>query len=396
MRITSLLLLWLLSLIVLLIEGCSSSKESENVIYSVIFHQVSPDHLHGPCVSPDYFRDVIKMIRIGGKQTISIDKIIECLKNKNIPENNYIVITFDDGWFGAIDYADPILKQYDMCAASFVATGCIEQGRPKYCTWDDLHQLENSGRWQIHSHSVNHNDFLEIDDKTLEFELQQSLTDLRTNGFTGVKSISYPFGKCNERIIHSVQENKYAAGFIASPNARIDKQSNPYAIPRTTICQLFDQAMVCCKLGVDLEKVRAKLAIYDEAQGAWNDEWNLVKSDPSIPKGLYGYSYLETKKTEAPYVLDFSIKTHGQYQISIWTPAIIDHGQISTLNSGCWRIKYSTGKTIKIGKIPNRIKNGWTQLLINDFHEGTYSLELSPHTEKGEIFVVDAIKIEQV
>jgi peptidoglycan/xylan/chitin deacetylase (PgdA/CDA1 family) len=395
MRIKSILFLCLLSSIVLLIEGCSSSKESENVIYSVVFHQVLPDHLHGPCVSPDYFRDVLKMIHIGGKQTVSLDTIIKCLKNNNIPQSNYVAHTFDDGWTGAIDYADPMLKQYGMCATSFVATGCIKQGRPRYCTWDDLHKLENSGRWQIHSHSVNHNDFMKIDDKTLEFELQQALSDLRTNGFSGVKSIAYPYGHCDSRITNSVKKNLYQAGFIAGCNARITPQSNRYAIPRTTICQLFDQPLVCCKLGLDIEQVCEKLAIYDETQGTWNEEWNLVKSDPTIPKGLYGYAYLETKAAE-PYALNFSVKNQGQYLISLWTPVNIDQGKISINNSGCWRIKSPAGKTIKVGKIPKRIENGWTQLLINDFKPGNYSLELCPHTKNGETFVVDAIKIEQI
>src|SRR5690606_15049713 len=76
------------------------SQESENKIYTVIFHEVSPYHLKAPCVSPDYFRDVLEMILVSSKKTVFASEAVAAVKNGNIPESGWVLLTFDDGETG--------------------------------------------------------------------------------------------------------------------------------------------------------------------------------------------------------------------------------------------------------------------------------------------------------
>lgn len=69
-----------------------------------------------------------------------------------------ILLTFDDGRLDSYRGADRVLQRYGMRAAMFVITDEIEQGNPFYLTWEELHAMRDSGRWDIepHAHSGHH------------------------------------------------------------------------------------------------------------------------------------------------------------------------------------------------------------------------------------------------
>ena len=64
-----------------------------------------------------------------------------------------ILLTFDDGRLDSYRGADRVLERYGMRAAMFVITGEIEQGSPFYATWEELHRMQGSGRWDIEPHA---------------------------------------------------------------------------------------------------------------------------------------------------------------------------------------------------------------------------------------------------
>lgn len=383
-------------LAVFLLIGCGKTPAPPGVIHSVVFHDVSPTHLHGPCVSPDYFRDVLRMIQLGGKTTVQASEILSFLDRQAIPSDKMVALTFDDGWPGIIDYADSLLEQFEMKAILFAATDSIEQGRPRYCSWDDLKQLRATGRWEIHSHSVTHADFINQDDSSLRSEMENSLAQLREHGFVHSNLIAYPFGHSDERIEKMARLCGYQAGFIAGGNARIETNSDRYALPRTTICQLFNQDLVCRKIGLDLKAIRRDLAIYDEGEGLWNDSSTQIKSDPGIPRGFYGDSYLVAKDAGAQWTLNLAIEASGTYEVSLWTPVETEGGAVETERTGFWQILSKDGQILERNDINNREKNGWTVLGQLNFSPGTVVITLSPNSGSLQAFLVDALKIERI
>lgn len=384
-----------------LLQGCARNPESQGIIHAAIFHEVSPTHLHGPCVSPDYFRDVLEMIRIGGKKTLAVSEILNFLDERHIPPDGWIALTFDDGWVGVHEYALPLLLEYRMRATLFATTDSVDEGPPRYCSWNDLQELSASGLFEIYSHSVTHADFKEIDDFALQNEMIHSLEMLKKYGFPSADCIAYPFGHCDKRIQKWAKRCGYRAGFAAGSAATIEWNSNRYSLARTTICQLFDQELVCRKLGLDFPAIRRDLAIYDEEEGTWNSPWDHVQSDPNIPRGLYGSSYIKTQNEGARWWIDLAIDKVGRYSLSLWTPMETEDGPAELDETGFWLIHLNNdpligGPVIAKGMLPPRKKNGWTEFYKADFIQGTYRLALNPKLDTCKTFIVDALKIERL
>ena len=62
-----------------------------------------------------------------------------------------ILITFDDGYPSSWKNADPVLARYGWSAVMYVPTGYV--GQPGFLTWEELRQMQASGRWQIDEHA---------------------------------------------------------------------------------------------------------------------------------------------------------------------------------------------------------------------------------------------------
>ncbi len=382
-------------IIFVLFVSCDKKCETPGTLYSVVFHEVSPTHLHGPCVSPDYFRDVLKMIQIGNKQTLLASEILPMLDRGQFPPQHFVAITFDDGWSGAHDYAEPLLRQFGMKATFFISTGSIEQGRPRYCSWSDLNDLAKTGHWEMHSHSVLHNDLTEVKDDSLQMELVDSRKAILDHGFSPADLIAYPYGHCNDRVKDLAKRSGYRAGFIAGGTAQIRIPDDRFALPRTTICQLCSQDLVCRKLGLNTKTIREDLAIYDEGDGIGHGSWILSTPDPAIPRGLYGSGYMTTRDPLARWSVNIRIDNPGDYEISLWTPVATEEA-LDLNETGFWLIQWEDGTILQKEIIPLRTKNGWTKLGVLNFIANSYEIALVPNLDTCKNFVVDALKIERL
>jgi peptidoglycan/xylan/chitin deacetylase (PgdA/CDA1 family) len=69
-----------------------------------------------------------------------------------------ILLTFDDGRLDSYRGADKILQRYGMRATIFAITDEIEAGNAFYLTWEELHGMRDSGRWDVqpHAHAGHH------------------------------------------------------------------------------------------------------------------------------------------------------------------------------------------------------------------------------------------------
>lgn len=305
------------------LESCQKSEKphlfsSENTIHAILFHEISPTNLDGPCASPDYFEDVLKMIRAANLETVKASEIVEFLREGKIPKDNLIAILFDDGWGGNYTYAHPLLKKYGMTATTFVVPTLAGQGQPRRCSWENLREMEESGVWEVQSHGNTHRNFTQLDDAKLMEEMQQSLQTLRDHGFSQEAYIAYPYGGHDERIENAARQAGYAAGFSAGPNGEIKAESDLFKINRTTIFQGFPQELVCRKLGIDLHEVRKRIAIYDEIEGEFSGEW--IEDAPAAFVGMYVKSYWRSNKADSIWNINFTIHNEGDYLISLWSP----------------------------------------------------------------------------
>ncbi len=135
--------------------------------------------LHG--VNFDQFERRIQHISQNGYKTLTSDELYDVLVGNRPPEENSIVLTFDDGCRSLWSIVYPLLKKHGLKATAFVvssavpnssSTGCNlediwsgkasladlrnEENEEPLCNWDELAAMQTNGTIDNQSHTIFH------------------------------------------------------------------------------------------------------------------------------------------------------------------------------------------------------------------------------------------------
>ncbi len=88
-------------------------------------------------VSPLHFDQQLDILHKKGN-VISVYKMIELLKNNSLTQD-YIAITFDDGYLDNLTTAVPVLKKYNLPATFFITSK--QEDALNYFWWDELEYI---------------------------------------------------------------------------------------------------------------------------------------------------------------------------------------------------------------------------------------------------------------
>jgi peptidoglycan/xylan/chitin deacetylase (PgdA/CDA1 family) len=182
------------------------------------FHKVNPAFEWGVTrVTPGRFRRVLEYLHGSGYASVSLADVIE---GRPLPERP-VVLTFDDAYDCFYRHALPLLNEFRFKATLFVITGYVGKDntwdvnlgwlRFRHLTWDRLRELHQEGM-EIGSHTVRHADLTVLPDLKLERELRQSRADLEEKIGCRVRTVSFPFGRYNSRVLKACAEAGYDAG----------------------------------------------------------------------------------------------------------------------------------------------------------------------------------------
>ena len=128
-------------------------------------------------------------------------------------------VTFDDAYRSLLRRALPVLTRLGVPATVFVPTGWAgpehrqaawedmgpwlgADGEPEaeVMDWDELRTLRDAG-WEIGSHTVTHPRLTRTTDEQLERELTESRAVVERETGVPCRSIAYPFGDLDDRVI---------------------------------------------------------------------------------------------------------------------------------------------------------------------------------------------------
>jgi|GEM_PF-2986123 len=126
------------------------------------------------------------------------------------PESRLVTISFDDGYYNQYEVALPVLVKHGFRASFGIITDHIGEGRGLGERMDkkDMQELAEWGM-DIASHTKTHPDLTgDLSDGELRREIIDSKLDLEEMGFT-VKTMLYPYYKCNDKVIEYVREAGY-------------------------------------------------------------------------------------------------------------------------------------------------------------------------------------------
>lgn len=147
------------------------------------------------------------------------------------PRDRALVVTFDDAYASVLDLAYPILSSLGVPATVFVVTDFADDGRAlewpgidhwrggphdgelRGLRWDELAELAARG-WEVGSHTRTHPRLTRLPDDALVRELRESREACERALGLPCRSLAYPYGDFDGRVVEAAAEAGYTAAAI--------------------------------------------------------------------------------------------------------------------------------------------------------------------------------------
>jgi peptidoglycan/xylan/chitin deacetylase (PgdA/CDA1 family) len=188
------------------------------------YHAVSEDFPADLSIPPSAFENQIRRKLRSGYRGVT-------LTQSRAPDRpaKTLVVTFDDGYLSTLTMAAPILDRLGVPGTLFVPTDYIGQDGP--LTWSGIEQWSNGrhrselqpldwgqvrqlaeGGWEIGSHTCSHPWLTTLADESLDRELLVSRTAIEAELNRPCKTIAYPYGDVNDRVVRAARAAGYELG----------------------------------------------------------------------------------------------------------------------------------------------------------------------------------------
>jgi peptidoglycan/xylan/chitin deacetylase (PgdA/CDA1 family) len=208
------------------------------------YHAVSPDWEATLSVTPGSFAAQLRALASRGYRGATF---LEAVADP--PHPRTVAVTFDDSYRSVRELGRPVLDELGWPATVFVPTAYAGAEDPRGwagtghwletehagelmpMSWDELGELQDAG-WEIGSHTVTHPHLPEIGDAELAAELRDSAAEIERR-LGGCRTIAYPYGDHDERVVAATAEAGYAAA--AALPARAERRPQRLAFPRVGI-----------------------------------------------------------------------------------------------------------------------------------------------------------------
>jgi peptidoglycan/xylan/chitin deacetylase (PgdA/CDA1 family) len=187
------------------------------------YHAVSPDWDAQMSVTPQRFEEQLRLLTGRGYRGATFAEAATAA-----PHGKTLAVTFDDGLRSVLERAYPVLEELGLPATVFVPTDLVGSseamswpgverwlGGPHErelvpLDWDELRRLRDAG-WEIGSHTRTHARLVGLDDAALAEELQGSRERLAAELGEPCRTLAYPFGEADERVITAARAAGYEA-----------------------------------------------------------------------------------------------------------------------------------------------------------------------------------------
>jgi peptidoglycan/xylan/chitin deacetylase (PgdA/CDA1 family) len=145
-------------------------------------------------VTPPLFSEQLDYLKKMGYHTITLNQIMDALYYGGPLPKKPIILTFDDGYDDAYNYAYPILKAHGFSGMFYIITGKV--GWRGQAGWDQLKQMLANGM-QMGSHTIHHVDMGDTylsSPAQAQQEAQIAQATLQSNLGIPIQHFCYPNG----------------------------------------------------------------------------------------------------------------------------------------------------------------------------------------------------------
>lgn len=209
------------------------------MITILIYHSVS-DREYEYSVSPSDFEIQLRYLK-DHFRILTIQEFEKIFHTRQMPKEDCILLTFDDGVRDNMTQAYPILYKHNVPATIFISTlfvGTIHSGPSdhqfEWLSWDDLRKLNESKLISLENHTHTHPLLTEISDEKIIEEIQTCHSLLQERVGINSKYFAYPKNDVDDRVKRVVQQH-CALAFGTEGIITNIEHVDPHLIPRISI-----------------------------------------------------------------------------------------------------------------------------------------------------------------
>jgi peptidoglycan/xylan/chitin deacetylase (PgdA/CDA1 family) len=208
------------------------------------YHAVSEDWPAQLSVTPQRFEEQLRTLVGRGYRGATFTEAVTAPRHPKT-----VAVTFDDGMRSVLERARPVLDALGLPATVFVPTELVGSSEPLRwrgierwldgphrdellpLTWAELGELRAAG-WEIGSHTQTHPRLVETGDEVLAAELSGSRQRLEAQLGEPCRSLAYPFGEVDARLVEAARAAGYEAACALASSVR---ESSLLAWPRVGV-----------------------------------------------------------------------------------------------------------------------------------------------------------------
>ncbi len=194
--------------------------------------QAAREHHEQLTVDSAIFDQQMKYLVDQGYKFISVETLVNAIRNKQTIPGKSIAVTLDDGYDDAYEYAFPIAKKYGVLLNLMIPTGLMENAG--YLQWSQIQTMVSSGQAKVYNHTWSHASLPSdpIDKVISEVTTAQNQLEQRFGIIP--KILIYPYGNYNGSVTTVIQQLGYVAA-ISTENGTTHCESTIFDLHRTRV-----------------------------------------------------------------------------------------------------------------------------------------------------------------
>lgn len=209
----------------------------------LLYHQVGVNpnnHTNLDCFCQvEQFIEQMKFLYESKIKVISLTDLVNILKSDKVLEQDYVVLTFDDGCELFCKYVLPILQEFNFPSTIYPVSGALGEiadwpkllnQELKIIEKEELLWLANIGV-DVGGHTVSHVKLTEVNIKESEIEVSKCKKDLESIIGKELHSFSYPHGCYNDEIEKLVESQGFECALTCESDFIFGRE-NLYRLPR--------------------------------------------------------------------------------------------------------------------------------------------------------------------
>ena len=198
-----------------------AASTSNNFPPILVYHRFGPIVSDSMTVRTSEFIKQLEFIKANSYQVVPLKWLLKSLQDAKQPlPDKSVIITVDDGHRSVYTELLPLIRQYKIPVTLFIYPSAISNASYAL-TWEQLHELQETGLVDIQSHTYWHPNF-KIEKKRLSPDAYQAFIKVQLEksrqvlaqhlGYTP-NQIAWPFGIYDDELIAAATQAGYIAGF---------------------------------------------------------------------------------------------------------------------------------------------------------------------------------------